>query len=141
MKLPIRFLFAGVLGLLLAGGMAGCSKQGGSGQKVDLQQSLAALKSEDKNARGDAAIAIAGLGEKGAEAVPALIEVLKDPEPEVRRLAAYALMSIGKPAASALPAVKELLKDPSRDVVQQAVITVRALDPNAAGLKMDAVTQ
>lgn len=55
--------------------------------------------------------AVTALGQFGAQAVPALVQVLRDPEPGLRLNAAATLGQIGPAAKDAAPALVELLRD------------------------------
>ena len=68
-------------------------------------------------------------GEKAAEAVGPLTELLKDNSAKVRAHAACALGEIGAPAKPAVPALAELLKDPDETVRRQAVKAVMHIHP------------
>jgi HEAT repeat protein len=132
MKSTIPFALAVVCcSITIAGVFGGCSSKNSSKPDVDVAKQISALKSEDKNARVDAAVALASSGAKAAAAVPTLIETLKDHDPEVRRLAAYALGEIGPKASQAIPALKALLRDENREVATQVVNTLRNIDPKS----------
>jgi len=124
-------------------GMTACSKEEGSadGGKVDIAAQTAILKSgADANAKVDACTELGKAGERAAEAVPALIELLKDQDGLVRRMAAYALGEIGPKAKAAVPALQPLMSDPVREVMTQAANSLRAIDP-ASAPKIDASGQ
>lgn len=74
-----------------------------------LDEEIKRLRSTDSKVRNQAALAIAGYGENGAKAVPALIQVLRnDPSRGIRTSAAFALRKIGtKEAVAALDGYSE----------------------------------
>jgi len=85
---------------------------------------LKALKSEDKNIRMHAAIALGRLGDP--RAVPHLIEALEDRSPIVRRAAAIALGMIGD--SSAVDALIERLNDEDVEVKKAALEALNDLN-------------
>jgi HEAT repeat protein len=86
-------------------------------------------------ARCSAARALAAMGPKAKEAVPALVQALSDPEPLVRDAAAAALGSIGAAATEAVPALIEALEDWNGFVRQAAAKALKMIDPDAAAKK------
>ena len=70
--------------------------------KTDVASAVAALKTDDPNARMKAANELGFMRTDTAEAVPALIDALEDSYEPVRRNAIYALGAIGKPAVAPL---------------------------------------
>jgi HEAT repeat protein len=131
MKSPLRSFCCAVLTVFLASLASSCSKK----EAVNVSAQTARLKSPDKDARINACVELAKAGPNAVSAVPDLIPVLKDQDAEVRRLAAYALYEIGEGAKAAIPAVKELMSDRDPAVVQQALNTLRAIDPAAKDLQ------
>lgn len=121
--------------------MAGCSDGSPAAAKVDIKAQLAALKSEDANARMEACVQLGEAGPKAVAAVPDLIEMLKDPNSEIRRLSAYALCMIGPEAKAAIPNLKELTGDPDQRVMMQAVNALNAIDVTGEKVKLEATTQ
>jgi HEAT repeat protein len=97
----------------------------------DLQKGL---QSKDSFERQAAAGALAKLGPKAKDAVPALIKALEDPDEEVRQRIPYALGKIGPAAKSAVPALIARLKDESEEVRYWAALALGQIDPEAAGV-------
>jgi HEAT repeat protein len=76
--------------------------------EVPCMKTLAeAVAHKDLQARREAVLAVASLGEQGLPAVDPLIKMLSDPAPRFRELAAYALGSIGPKASAAIEALKK----------------------------------
>ena len=131
MKASLRFLFVVGLSGLLAGSLAGCSKEAGPDKNVNVSAMITALKSPDKDTRENACVELAKAKENAAPAVSDLIELLKHSDPETRRLAAYVLQEIGPKASAAVPALKGLLNDSERTVITQAINSLRLIDPKS----------
>ena len=130
------------LAALSTGLLVSCSKGEDYNKSVNVKAMVQQLKSQDKDQRQNACIALAEAGPYAAEAVPALIEALKDSESLNRSLAAYALGRIGPKASQAVPALKECLNTPDPEVTPAVINALRAIDPKAAtGLKVENVTQ
>ncbi|AFY56024.1 PBS lyase HEAT-like repeat protein [Rivularia sp. PCC 7116] len=72
------------------------------------------LRSEDMEARVNAARALGGMGTQAKIAEPALMVALNDSESKVRYTAATALANIGGDTQSALPALQEALQNESK---------------------------
>ena len=67
---------------------------------------------------------LGNLGERGKEAVPALIDCLEDSSSDVRSSAAQALGNLGEHAKDAVPALIETLRDSDsivRDTATEAL--------------------
>ncbi len=90
---------------------------------------ISALKSTDTSAKIDAIDKVAGFGEKAADAVGPLTELLKDKSDEVRAHAAYALGRIGAPAKPAASPLVDLMKDESPVVRRQALKALMTIKP------------
>ncbi|MBI2947822.1 MAG: HEAT repeat domain-containing protein [Verrucomicrobia bacterium] len=131
MNKPHFAVFLMVFTVFIASLGSACAKK----ETVNVSAQTAGLKSPDKDTRINACIELAKAGPKAASAVSDLIPILKDQDAEVRRLAAYALYEIGEGAKAAIPAVKELMNDRDPAVVQQALNTLRAIDPTAKDLQ------
>jgi HEAT repeat protein len=71
------------------------------------------------------------LGERVAEAVPALVEMLKDVNPKLRYQASWALRHLGSKALAALPALLDVLDDPNHDVRVNAISAFYFMGPLA----------
>ena len=69
---------------------------------MDVALAVAALKTDDPNARMKAANELGFMRTDGVEAVPTLVDALEDSYEPVRRNAIYALGAIGKPAVEPL---------------------------------------
>jgi HEAT repeat protein len=94
-----------------------------------LPELIAASKSLDLSVRLKAIDQIGERGDKAAEAVGPLVELLKDTSAQVRAHVAWSLGRIGRPAAAAVPALVALVKDPDEAVRRQAVGAVVAIRP------------
>ena len=70
--------------------------------KTDVASAVAALKTDDPNARMKAANELGFMRTDATEAVPALVDALGDSYEPVRRNAIYAIGAIGKPAVDPL---------------------------------------
>ena len=69
---------------------------------MDVASAVAALKTDDPNARMKTANELGFMRRDGVEAVPTLVNALEDSYEPVRRNAIYALGAIGKPAVEPL---------------------------------------
>jgi HEAT repeat protein len=92
---------------------------------------IGGLKAADEAARLKTIDQIGARGDKAAEAVAPLTELLKDGSAKVRAHALWALGAIGAAAKPAVPAMAELLKDADENVRRQVVQAVRAIRPGA----------
>ena len=95
-------------------------------QQADLQQLVKTANSPDETARLNA---IHELGNHGAEAVDALVKLLKSDSAVTRAYAAKALAAIGPAAKPAASALVDLLADPEPAVRRQAVEAMGAIRP------------
>jgi hypothetical protein len=122
-------LLVGIVGLLLAGAMAGQAGEPGSKEPTEQDEAVrkwtALLKHRDWYERQRAARELANIGPPAKEAVPELIAALKDPKDWVRVWSAEALGKIGPDARKAAPDLIGALRDPER-MVQQAAVTALA---------------
>ena len=82
--------------------------------------------------RHSAAYAIAEMGEKGAPAVPALIQNLSSEEATVRYSSTLALGDIGPAAKDAVEPLRKLLDDRNEDVAAMARKSLRKITGEAA---------
>jgi HEAT repeat protein len=98
----------------------------GSAVVRDLCKALTSRKPE---VRLDAAVALAKLGSRAAEAVPELTEAVNDTEPQVRVAAVRALGNIGTQARSAYPLLFKALADSSPGISQAAADSLDKLGP------------
>jgi HEAT repeat protein len=78
--------------------------------------------------RAWSAQAIGDIGPGAAEAVPALIALLRNQDVGSRNNAAIALRGIGPEAKSALPALREALSDPNGDVRRFASLAIEKIE-------------
>ena len=101
-----------------------CTAQQG---KLTVSELIVELKKGDKSKLG-ALEQLEALGEKAAEAAPALVELLPDKNEDVRLAAAIVLGKIGKPAVE--PLVKAL-DSKDADVRFYAVWSLAFVGPNA----------
>src|SRR6185295_4650774 len=92
------------------------------------------LQSKDSFEREKAAVALAQLGARAKDAVPALVKSLEDPEEDVRRRIPYALGKIGPAAKDAVPALIARLKDESGEVRYWSVLALGQIAPEADGV-------
>jgi HEAT repeat protein len=106
--------------------MGGLAAQPGEASMADL---LGGLKSPDEAARLRAIDQLGARGEKAAEAVTPLTELLKDGSAKVRAHAVWALGAIGAAAKPAVAAMAELAKDPDETVRRQVARAVMAIHP------------
>ena len=111
--------------LILAGSTAWAAE-------ASLKDKIGELKGSDESARLTAIDQLGAQGEKAAEAVAPLAELLADKSAAVRAHAAKSLGEIGAPAKSAAPALVELLKDTDETVRRQAVKALVAIRPGPA---------
>jgi len=86
------------------------------------------LDNKDVIVRINAAQELGDMGEKAADAVPALIKCLDDDKAEVRKNAAYALAKIGKPA---VPALLDVLKHKDPTIRKNTVFTLGEMGADA----------
>src|SRR5205807_2266319 len=89
---------------------------------------------KDAARRRTAAYALALIGPKAAEAVPALTEALRDTESDVRALAAKALGKIGQEAKGSAPMLATALKDSDAIVRVHAALALWQVDGRNEGL-------
>jgi HEAT repeat protein len=82
----------------------------------------------DAGVRAWSAQAIGDIGPGAAEAVPALIALLRNQDVGSRNSAAIALRGIGPAAKSALPALREALSDPNQDVRRFAALAIEKIE-------------
>jgi HEAT repeat protein len=92
----------------------------------DLAKELKSDKEADKVKALDE---LGARGEKAAEAVKPIEELLKDKSAKVRAHAAHALGEIGAAAKDAVPALAELLKDPDDCVRRCDLQAIHAIHP------------
>lgn len=95
--------------------------------KVDAL--VQAAKSGAEASRVKAIDQMAALGEKAADAVPSLTQLLSDPAANVRAHAAYALGMIGSAAKPAAAALANLLRDNDETVRRQAIKALATIRP------------
>jgi hypothetical protein len=76
-----------------------------------VPQLIAALRSNDAEARLQATQVLARMGSDAKEAVPDLIRLLDDPDERIRKAATRTLGRIGPDAAEAVPALMKSLLD------------------------------
>src|SRR5262245_23066716 len=74
---------------------------------------------------------LAAMGEKAADAVPALTQLLGDSSANVRAHTAYALGGIGSAAKPAAAALTNLVRDSDETVRRQAIKALTAIRPGA----------
>ena len=133
MKTFLRVVSACVFVVFGAALLVSCGKGGPEYRKdVDVNAAIADLKSDDKDTRVNACVALSEAGPYAEAAIPALIESLEDPEPLVRSLSAYALGRMGEKAAAAIPALEACLQKPHRDVTPSVANAIVEIDMNAA---------
>ena len=94
-----------------------------------LTELIAAAKSGSEAARVKAIESLAAQGDKAAEAVAPLTQLLSDSSATVRGHAAYALGAIGAPSKGSAAALSGLLKDADDSVRRQAVKALVAIRP------------
>jgi vesicle coat complex subunit len=101
--------------------------------KRDIKGLIKTLRSKDNAMRYSAARAISKLGPDAAEAVPALVEMLKHWDTMTRAAAAGAIGNIGinckKEVAPAIPALNDALKDNENIVRRAAATALQDIDP------------
>jgi HEAT repeat protein len=90
---------------------------------------IQASKTGGEAARCKAIDGLAALGDKAADAVPTLTQLLSDNSANVRAHAAYALGRVGAPAKSAAAALTSLIKDNDEVVRRQAIKALTAIKP------------
>ena len=93
---------------------------------------IMSLKSQRRDTRLNAAVALRKLIPKARTAVPALIHVLSDPDEEVRLAAAETLGTIGSPAGAASKALMEMMNEtspPQRMAAATALGNIFAAEP------------
>jgi HEAT repeat protein len=109
-----------------------CPACGGCTKTKSTSELIADLKSGPEKER---IIAVRTLGERrgdAAEAVPALIEVLKDKAADMRHDAALGLGSFGELARDAIPALQAAQNDKDARVRRAAGIALSRIDPSIA---------
>jgi HEAT repeat protein len=101
-----------------------------------LEAMIAGLSDEDPSYRGNAAMAIAGLGPAAKAAVPALEKLLGDEaaSPESRYPAAYALGSIGPEAVAVEPLLRKLSESGDEMLATVCVWAALKIKPEDASL-------
>lgn len=92
---------------------------------------LRALKSDDAEARQNAARVLGSMGPHAKGAVPDLSAALQDPETAVRYNAALALYKIGPDARSAVGALRTALKDADPLVRMDVCLALCSIGPDA----------
>ena len=97
----------------------------------EIQNLTSALRSEDRDVRASAVLALGKIGPEPKAAVPALIEALKDEYQEIRWHAANTLTDIGPDAKAAVPALIEALKDDYWSVRQPSAQALGKIGPEA----------
>lgn len=95
-------------------------------QDANLQKLVTAAKSSDETVQRNAIHDMAALG---AEAVPALTDLLKSDSPVVRGYAAHSLAMIGPPAKAATESLITLLGDSDSAVQRNAIDAIVAIRP------------
>src|SRR5262249_7575803 len=99
-----------------------------------LSEWVKALKEGDREAREQAANALAKLGPKAEAAIPVLLQALKGDDVTVQFKAGDALAAIGK---AAVPGLTEALKDSNVHVREHAAAALGKIGPEAkAALKV-----
>ena len=88
------------------------------------------MRSEDRQKRVNAAMALGEIRYGGEKAIPVLINALSDKDQEVRLEAAKALGQFRREAKSAVPALIDLLSDPDHDVRAYAVVALGRIKEN-----------
>jgi HEAT repeat protein len=91
------------------------------------------LKSDDKETRAKAALALGKAGKEARAALPALLEALRDEDEKIRDLVADALDQAGPPAKEDFPAISTALRDEDPDVRSYAVSALDELGEDAWG--------
>jgi HEAT repeat protein len=91
------------------------------------------LKSEDKETRARAAVALGKAGKEARAALPALLEALRDEDDNIRDLVKDALEQAGPPAKEDMPAVSTALRDDDPDVRSYAVSVLEEMGEEAWG--------
>ncbi len=116
--------------MVVLGTVWGCLVLGGPIVRAETTSALVGkLTSADESVRLQAIDQLGARGEKAAEAVAPLTELLKDSSVEVRAHAARSLGEIVVPAKPAVAALAQLVKDPDETVRRQAVRAVMAIRP------------
>lgn len=115
-------VFAGAVVAL----MAGCSR-------TPVEQLAAQLKSEDRDARYEAAKQLADYGPEAIEAVDELAAALTDVDPKVRYRSAKALSKIGLGAGAAADAVAAALEKADEKSRYYLVKTLANVEDAAVG--------
>jgi HEAT repeat protein len=106
---------------------AGCGKEKSTDELIgDLKSSPQQLE------RVKAVRLVPQEQEDAAQAVPALIEVLKDKSVNVRRSAAIKLGYFGEAAKQAIPALQAALHDRDARVREAAGVALSRIDPKLA---------
>lgn len=116
--LPIGLL----LGLLLSPVAVGAAETG-------VSELIKGLGSQEEGARLEAIDTLGMMGEKAAEAVAPLSELLKHDSAAVRAHAAESLGEIGAPAKSAASALVSLIGDADKAVRREAIDALRKIRP------------
>jgi HEAT repeat protein len=98
-----------------------------------------ALWDADPEVRQEGATCLARLGPQAADAIPALMDLLKDERPEVRTKAAFALFKIHVKASSAVPSLCDGLKDSSPGVRLYCSMCLAGMGPEAQAALPDLI--
>jgi HEAT repeat protein len=91
------------------------------------------LKSNDKEKRAQAAVALGKAGKEARAALPALLEALGDEDEKIRDLVADALDQAGPPSKEDMPAVSTALRDDDPDVRAYAVSVLNEMGEDGWG--------
>jgi HEAT repeat protein len=94
-----------------------------------VSELVTALGAEKESVRREAIDALGAMGEKAADAVPALAALLKDKSAAVRGHAAESLGEIGAPAKSAAPGIVALFGDADKTVRREAADALARIRP------------
>lgn len=99
--------------------------------RIVLPRVAELLGHESAQVKNEAAAALAGLGEKAAEAIPELDAGLHDADPSIRVAFLTALAAIGPASVEALPNIERLLADPVLSVRYAASHAIGKIGPAA----------
>ncbi|MFM7206943.1 MAG: HEAT repeat domain-containing protein [Planctomycetaceae bacterium] len=108
----------------------------GAAAKPALPELTAALADADPQVRGDAAVAIAAIGEAAVDAVPGLQKIVVDAQadPGLRSAAAFALGKIGPAAGAAGAALRDLAGSDDEMLASVGVWAALKIKPDDAAL-------